>query len=293
MAKKTKEHLEEVKKNKKIKNKGKKIGKNLNKAEHTKNAKKLIKFVLDPRKKVKAGAKVVKETAKKVAPKVTKKVIEKGKKVTSSIIGNIKGKLSKTKESLAKRKKTKETYKRRKEALKTKKKDLKDKKLQKVKDKNKNIYSKQDQNLVQKYKGKPMSDRNKVLVGVGAGLAGAELIRKSLDLGLASHINPKVKKTKSSGYDGTIPNTVDKTNIPSHLTNIKNPKITYKKPEAGKDFPNYNNSTGGNYSHQASGTQKDDLIYEHASQTQMNKARSSMGQGSYNFTGKKPKKQGY
>ena len=47
-------------------------------------------------------------------------------------------------------------------------------------------------------------------------------------------------------------------------------------------------STGGNYGHQGSGTQKDDEMY-HKSQTQMNAARKSMGQGSYNFTKKRKK----
>ena len=142
-----------------------------------------------------------------------------------------------------------------------------------------------------KYDGKGWNKkvvkRNKVIVGALAIPLVIEGIKKIT--------KGKTYKPDSGKQNyGTVnpATTGRKSEMISPYTNLKdtkkNPKITYNKPVAGKDFPDYNGSTGGNYSNQASGTQKDDEVY-HKSQTQMNSARKSMGLGSYNFTGKKKK----
>tara|TARA_R110001606_G_scaffold214374_1_gene362184 strand:+ start:176 stop:1015 length:840 start_codon:yes stop_codon:yes gene_type:complete len=239
--------------------------------------KETVKTVAGPG-KFKLGGKIVKETFKKVAPKAYKKVKDKAIDVSNKITTKAKAILK----TRADNKVIKKANKAKVNANKVKNKNKADNKLNKMK-KESGLNTKPFNR--KKYDGKPMGARNKVFTQIGIGLGVSELVRQ----GLKEKTSTSMTGTKGSGYGGDIPNTVDKKNIPSHLTKAKkNPKITYNKPVAGKDFPNYNNSTGGNYGHQGSGTQKDDEMY-HKSQTQMNAARKSMGQGSYNFTKKRKK----
>ncbi len=239
----------------------------------------------------KGAGTLAKETLKRKAPKVYKKVKDTVTPVVTKATSKLKSGLEKTKKWNADRKAKKALNKKVKEAknLKTQKKV---EKLRKETGLNPKPFNRK------KYDGKDMSPRAKILTQIGVGLGVTEFVRQTLKTNKFPQGNKTY--TPDSGKDnyGTVnPKTTGrKSEMTSPYTNkktTKNPKITYNKPVAGKDFPDYNNSTGGNYGHQASGTQKDDLVYEHASQTQMNKARSSMGQGKWNFTSKKPKKQGY
>jgi len=229
----------------------------------------------------KGAATLAKETLKRKAPKVYKKVKDAVAPVVAKATSKLKSGLEKTKKWNTERKAKK--------VLAKKVKTEKTAKTQKKIDKLKKQTGLSPKPFVKK-EGKPMSPRNKILTQIGVGLGVTELVRQSLkgktytpDSGKGNFgtVNPKTTGMKSESIS---PYTNKKT--------TKNPRVTYHTPVAGKDFPDYNGSVGGNWGDNTSGTQKDDLVY-HKSQTQMNKARSSMGQGKWNFTGKKPKKQGY
>ena len=237
--------------------------------------KETVKTVAGPG-KFKLGGKIVKETFKKVAPKAYKTVKDKAIDVSNKITTKAKTILKTRADNKVIKKANKDKIK----ANKVKNKNKADNKLNKMK-KESGLNTKPFNR--KKYDGKPMGPRNKLLTQIGIGLGVSELVRQGTkektytpDSGKGNYgtVNPKTTGMKSESI--------------SPYTNKKTTRVTYNKPVAGKDFPNYNNSTGGNYGHQGSGTQKDDEMY-HKSQTQMNAARKSMGQGSYNFTKKRKK----
>ena len=241
--------------------------------------KETIKTVAGPG-KFKLGKKIVKETFKKVAPKAYKQVKDKAITVSNKITTKAKAILKTRADNKVIKKANKDKIKANK-VIKKKKSENKLNKMKKESGLNTKSFNRK------KYDGKPMTARNKLLTQLGIGLGFSELVRQG----------PKEKTYKpdsgKQNYGTVNPETTGrKSEMISPYTNLKdtkkNPKVTYNKPVAGKDFPDYNGSTGGNYGHQGSGTQKDDEMY-HKSQTQMNAARKSMGQGSYNFTKKRKK----
>ena len=237
--------------------------------------KETVKTVAGPG-KFKLAGKIAKETFKKVAPTAYKKVKDKAIDVSNKITTKAKAILKTRADNKVIKKANKDKIKANK-VIKKKKSENKLNKMKKEAGLNTKPFNRK------KYDGKPMSARNKLFTQIGIGLGVSELIRQG----------PKEKTyTPDSGKGnfGTVnPKTTGrKSEMISPYTNLPKTKITYNKPVAGKDFPDYNGSTGGNYGHQGSGTQKDDEMY-HKSQTQMNAARKSMGQGSYNFTKKRKK----
>ena len=194
-------------------------------------------------------SKVTNTTGFTKAEKVIVKVAKEGRKVVTKVGDSGKKVYNKVKDKLATRKKTKTMNKAKKQILKNMKTTNINRLTSKVR--TKPFDGKQ-------YQGKPMSKRNKVFATVGLGLAGAELVRNSINANKKVN-DPKPQfgsvNTKTTGRESemTSPHSTK-----TKVTTPKNPKMTYKRPVAGEDFPKYNNSTGGNYA--VSGTQKDDEL---------------------------------
>jgi hypothetical protein len=170
--------------------------------------------------------------------KVVVKAAKEGRKVITKASESGKKVYNKVKEKIANRSTTKKVNKAKKQVVKNKTNQRINKLTSKAR--TKPFDGKQ-------YQGKPMSKRNKVFATVGLGLAGAELVKNSIDA--YKKVNdPKPQfgsvNTKTTGRESEMTSPYS---TKTKVTTPKNPKMTYKRPVAGEDFPKYNNSTGGEY----------------------------------------------